>query len=58
MEASDFHEAEYWYHKVAEQSGSIVDIYHKNIQPMTREEIESFFERPLEDLVDPEDIVL
>ena len=56
MEASDFIEAEYWYNKLAEHSGSIVDIYQKDLQPMSKTEVEQFFDRPLDDLLDPPDL--
>ena len=45
METTNFAEAEYWYNKLVQQSGSVVDIYQKDIRKMTDQEIFEFFGR-------------
>ena len=39
IEAPNFAEAEYWYNKLVKQSGSVVDIYQRDIKKMTDQEI-------------------
>jgi len=56
MEATNFAEAEYWYNKLVEQGGSVVDIYQKDIRKMTDQEIFEFFGRTRKQLENFEEL--